>query len=383
MAQNKRDYYEVLGVPKTASEDEIKRAFRKLAKQYHPDANPGDKSAEEKFKEVNEAYSVLSDKEKRARYDQFGHAGVDPNFSSGFGGFGGFSGFDGGFDVGDIFGDFFGDIFGRSSSRRSRRYDAPVRGEDLSYRLTIDFEEAAFGCKKELSYSRVEHCATCGGSGAAKGSTPETCPICHGTGQVTTQQRTPFGVMQSSRVCEHCRGKGKVVSHPCADCRGTGFVKKQKVLEVSIPAGIDDGQRISLAGQGNAGENNGPYGDLYVLISVRPHPIFERDGYNLKCEVPITFVEAALGAKVMIPTLEGKGELTIPEGTQNGTVFVVRSKGIQSINGKGRGDLYVTVNIEVPKNLTKKQKEALAAFGELCDDKNYTKKQSFFSKFKK
>lgn len=379
MADNKRDYYEVLGIPKTANENDIKKAFRKLAKKYHPDANPNDKSAEVKFKEVNEAYSVLSDSNKKARYDQFGHAGVDPNFGGG----GGFGGFDGGFDMGDIFGDIFGGIFGGGGSSRRRRSNTPSKGEDIAYRLTIDFEEAAFGCKKNISYNRVERCSTCSGSGAAKGSTPETCPICHGSGHVTTQQRTPFGVMQSSRVCDRCRGKGKIVSKPCSDCRGTGYVKKLKKVEFSVPAGIDDGQRMMLSEQGNAGENNGPNGDLFVLISVRPHHIFERDGYNLHCEIPITFVDAALGAKIVIPTLDGKGELTIPEGTQSGSVFVIKSKGIQSVNGRGKGDLFVKVNIEVPKNLNKKQKEALAEFGKCCDDKNYAKKQSFFSKFKK
>jgi molecular chaperone DnaJ len=284
--------------------------------------------------------------------------------------------------MGDIFGDIFGGIFG-GGSKRSRYSNAPSKGEDVGYRITIDFEEAAFGCNKDISYSRVERCATCGGNGAAKGSAPETCSVCRGSGQVTTQQRTPFGVMQSTRVCDNCRGKGKIVSDPCSDCKGAGYVKKQKKLEVSVPAGIDNGQRIVLSGQGNAGENNGPNGDLVVLISVRPHHIFERDGYNLHCEVPITFVEAALGAKIIIPTLEGKGELTVPEGTQSGTVFAIKGKGIQNIRGKNKGDLYAKVSIEVPKNLNKKQKDALNAFGEACDDKNYAKKQSFFSKFKK
>lgn len=377
MADQKRDFYEVLGISKTAGEADIKKAFRTLAKQYHPDANPNDKNAEAKFKEVNEAYSVLSDSDKKARYDQYGHAGVDPN--SGAGGYGGFNG---GFDVGDIFGDIFGSVFG-GSQRRSRYSNSPAKGEDVAYRITLTFEEAVFGCKKDVSYNRVERCATCDGSGAAKGSSPETCPTCHGSGQVTTQQRTPFGVMQSSRACERCRGKGKIVSQPCTDCHGSGYVKKLKKLEIAIPAGIDDGQRIALAGQGSAGENNGPYGDLVVLVSVRPHTIFERDGYNLNCTIPITFVEATLGAKIIIPTLEGKGELTIPEGTQSGTVFAVRGKGVQNVNGRGRGDLFVTVEIEVPKNLSKKQKETLSAFGDCCEDKNYAKKQSFFDKFKK
>lgn len=379
MADNKRDYYEVLGISKTSNESDIKKAFRNLAKKYHPDANTNDKTAEAKFKEINEAYSILSDSNKKARYDQYGHAGVDPNFGAGGAGFGGF---DSSFDVGDIFGDIFGGVFG-GSSRRSRYSNSPAKGKDAAYRVTLTFEEAAFGCNKEIIYNRVERCTTCSGSGAAKGSSPETCPACRGSGQVTTQQRTPFGVMQSSRVCEHCKGKGKIVSQPCADCRGTGYNKKQKTLEIAIPAGIDDGQRIALSGQGNAGQNNGPNGDLIVVITVRPHHIFERDGYNLHCEVPITFVEATLGAKILIPTLDGKGELTIPEGTQSGTIFSIKGKGIQNINGRGKGDLFITVEIEVPKNLNKKQKEILSTFGDCCDDKNYAKKQSFFSKFKK
>ena len=274
---DKRDYYEVLGVAKGASEDEIKKAYRALAKKYHPDANKDDKSAEAKFKEINEAYSVLSDKEKRAQYDQYGHAGVDPNFGAG----GGFSGFGGGmdFDLNDIFGSFFGGGF--SSGRSGRASNAPTRGDDIGARVFISFEEAAFGCKKEISFERTEKCASCGGSGAKKGSKPETCPTCGGSGQVRVNQRTPFGVMQSVRTCDACGGKGKLVKDPCPDCRGNGYVRRKKTLEVSIPAGIDDGQRISLTGQGSAGENNGPSGDLILLVSVRPHPIFERQGNNL------------------------------------------------------------------------------------------------------
>ncbi len=374
MAEQKRDCYEVLGVQKSASDSEIKKAFYKLAKQYHPDANPGDKEAEKRFKEVNEAYSVLSDSEKRARYDQYGWAGID----SSAGGAGDFSGFGGeGFDVGDIFGDLFGGMFGGGTRRNA---NGPRRGDDIGARITLSFEEAAFGCKKEISYTRIEQCPTCSGSG---GSGSETCSKCGGRGQVTVQQRTPFGYMQSTQVCDACGGKGKIIKNPCKDCRGSGLARRNKVIEVKIPAGIDDGQRISLRGQGNAGANGGPAGDLYVSVSVRPHNLFTRDGFDLLCDLPITFVEAALGAKVTVPTLEGQGELTIPEGTQSGTTFCIKGKGIQTLNGKGRGDLLVTVEVEVPKGLGKKQKDALEAFGKLCEEKHYAKKSSFFSKFKK
>lgn len=373
---NKRDCYEVLGVQKSASDAEIKKAFYKLAKQYHPDAHPGDKEAEAKFKEVNEAYSVLSDSEKKARYDQYGWAGVDPSFGAGGGG-GGFGGFGGGFDVGDIFGDLFGGMFG-GGGRRSNP-NAPTRGDDLSARVSLSFEEAAFGCKKEVGYARDEQCPTCGGVG---GTGIETCSKCRGRGQITVATRTPFGTMQSSQTCDACRGRGKVFKTPCRDCRGSGQVRKNRTLEVNIPAGIDDGQRISLRGQGGAGTNGGPAGDFYVLVSVRKHTVFTRDGYDLLCDLPISFTEAALGAKITIPTLEGQGELTIPEGTQSGTTFCIKGKGIQNLNGRGRGDLLVTVEVEVPKGLSKKQKEALEEFGNLCDDKNYPKRMAFMKKLK-
>ncbi len=376
MADQKRDCYEVLGVSKGASDGEIKKAFYKLAKKYHPDANPGDKEAEASFKEVNEAYSVLSDADKRARYDQFGWAGIDGAPGGGGSGFGGFGE---GFDVGDIFGDLFGGVFGGGGGSR-RNPNAPRRGDDIGVRVTLTFEEAAFGCKKEISYGRTESCPTCSGNG---GTGSETCTRCGGRGQVTVQQRTPFGYMQSTQPCDACKGKGKIIKNPCKDCRGSGQVRKSKLIEVNIPAGIDNGQRISLRGQGNAGANGGPAGDLLVSVSVRGHEFFTRDGFDLLCDMPITFVEAALGAKITIPTLEGQGELTIPEGTQSGTTFCVRGKGIQQLNGKGRGDLLVTVEIEVPKGLGKKQKEALEKFGELCEDKHHSKRSSFFAKLKK
>ncbi len=368
----KKDFYEVLGVGKGASEDDIKKAYRTLAKKYHPDANPGDKSAEEKFKEINEAYSVLSDGQKRAAYDQYGHAGVDPN---GMGGFDA-SGMD--FDIGDIFGSFFGGGFGSRSQRSSVQH-----GEDIGMELTITFEEAAFGCRKEVSYNRVEKCAGCGGSGAAPGTHPETCSACHGTGSVKTTQRTMLGMMQTTRVCPDCRGTGKRIKDVCSECKGEGQNRKKKTLEFNIPAGIDNGERISLRGQGNAGVNGGQNGDLIIIVKVKPHNFFTRKDYDLYCELPVTFSEAALGAKVTVPTLEGASEFAVPEGTQPGTVFSLRGKGIKFVNSERKGDLYVTVSVEVPKNLNQKQKEALKKFSEACTAKNYEKKQKFFDKLKK
>lgn len=375
---DKRDYYEVLGLSKGASEDEIKKSYRKLAKKYHPDLNPGDATAEKNFKEVNEAYEVLSDSEKKARYDQYGHAGVDPNFGAGggFGGFGGFGGADFG-DIGDIFSSFFGGGMGGSSRR-----NAPVRGSDAEVRVTISFEEAAFGCKKAISYSRIEKCDECGGSGAEKGYTPETCPNCGGTGQVRTQTRTPFGVMQQTRECSECSGKGKVIKKPCRKCGGAGLVRKSMSTTVNIPAGID-GRPIKREGYGNAGRNGGPYGDLYIIVSIKNHEIFERDGNNIYCEVPVSYAEAALGAKIHIPTLEGDYEYEIPEATQTGTTFTVKNKGIPYLNGKGRGNLLFTVTVEVPKNLSSKQKEMLKAFDSSLESKNNVNKNSFFERVKR
>lgn len=374
---DKRDYYEVLGIGKGASEDEIKKAYRKMAKQYHPDLHPGDKEAEANFKEVNEAYSVLCDADKKARYDQYGHAGVDPNM--GGGGFGGgFGGFDFG-DIGDIFGSFFG---GGASSQRSR--NAPQRGQDIEVELVISFEESAFGCKKDVSFKKIEKCPECSGSGAAKGTSAETCSTCHGTGQVKVTQRTPFGVMQSTRACDACRGTGKIIKTPCTNCRGTGYVRVSKTIEVSVPQGIADGQRISLRGLGDDGRNGGPSGDLLIYITVRPHRIFERGGNNLYCEIPISFTEAALGASIKVPTLEEDVEFVIPEGTQNGTTFRIRGKGMPSVhNPKNKGDIEFTVAIEVPRNLDNKQKDLLREFAEACGEKHYQKKKKFFEKKKK
>ena len=380
MAQEKRDYYEVLGVSKGASEDEIKKAYKKLARKYHPDMNPGDKEAEEKFKEVNEANEVLSDPEKKARYDQFGFAGVDPSY--GAGGPGGAGGFGGGFDfgdLGDIFGSFFGGGFGGGQTRRN----GPQRGESIRASVSVTFTEAAFGCEKEVTIERSEQCPTCKGNGCAPGTTPEICPDCHGSGVVQVQQRTPMGVFASSRPCQRCRGTGKIIHQPCTDCGGTGAVRKRKTIKVNIPAGIDHGQTISLRGQGNAGKNGGPAGDLLITVMVRPHELFRREGNDVFCEAPITFSQAVLGATLEIPTIDGQVKYDIPEGTQTGTVFRLRGKGIPVLNGRGRGDQYVTVTIETPRNLNREQKEALKKFSETLGESNYEKRKSFFGFNKK
>ena len=379
MAEQKRDYYEVLGVSRGASEDEIKKAYKKMARKYHPDLNPGDKSAEEKFKEVNEAYEVLSDADKKARYDQYGHAGVDPNF--GAGGFGG--GFDGGFDfgdLGDIFGSFFGGGFG--GGRRTNP-NAPQRGESIRMSIAISFEEAAFGCEKEVTVERYEACDTCHGSGCAPGTSPEVCPDCHGTGTVQVRRQTPMGVFATSSPCPKCGGKGRIIHQPCKDCRGSGMMRKKKTIQASIPAGIDNGQTISIRGQGNAGRNGGPAGDLLITITVRPHELFRREGTSVLCEAPITFTQAVLGAELEIPTIDGKVKYTLPEGTQSGTTFRLKGKGIPSINGRGRGDQYVTVYIETPRNLNKEQKEALKKFAAAMGEDEASGQKPFFKKFKK
>lgn len=378
-----RDLYEVLGLQKGASDDEIKKAYRKLAKKYHPDLNPGDKEAEQKFKEVNEAYAVLSDPDKKSKYDQYGFAGVDPQAGFGDGGFGGFGNFGGGFDGGDIFGDIFSSFFGGASGQSSSRANSAARGGDILQRITLSFEEAAFGCKKDISFGRVEKCPECDATGAKKGSKIDTCQTCHGTGQVRVSQRTPLGMFQTTKTCDDCHGTGKKIAEPCTYCRGKGYVKVTKKLEVTIPAGIDDGQKIAIRSQGDTGRNGGPSGDLIVQVSVRPHPIFERDGYNIYCEVPITFAEAALGGDIEIPTLEGKETFNIPEGTQNGTQFTLRGKGIPYVNSKTRGDLIFAVNIETPKGLTESQKDLLRKFSESLGEKNNTKRESFLKNLKK
>ena len=372
----KRDYYEVLGIQKGASEDEIKKAYKKLARKYHPDMNPGDKEAEEKFKEVNEANEVLSDPEKKARYDQFGFAGVDPNYGAGAGG----GAYGGGFDFGDlgvIFGSFFGGGFGGGQRRNP---NAPQRGESIRASVSVSFTEAAFGCEKSVTLERSEQCPTCKGNGCAPGTTPEICPDCHGTGTVQTRRQTPMGVFASNGPCRKCGGTGRLIHQPCPDCRGTGAVRKRKTIKVNIPAGIDHGQTISLRGQGNAGRNGGPAGDLLITVMVQPHELFRRDGVDVFCEAPITFAQAVLGAELEIPTIDGKVKYSIPEGTQTGTVFRLKGKGIPVLNGRGRGDQYVTVTIETPRNLNKEQKEALRRFSETLGESNYEKRKSFFKK---
>ena len=379
---DKRDYYEVLGLDKGADEASIKKAYRSLAKKYHPDMNPGDAEAEVKFKEVNEAYEVLSNPEKKSQYDQFGHAAFDPSM----GGAGGYGGFGGGFsdfgDLGDLFGSFFGGGFGGGSSQRR---NGPMRGEDISARIVVDFEEAVFGIKKDISYNRIQKCSDCDGSGAEKGTTAETCSACGGSGQRRVTQRIGGMTFQNTTTCDACRGKGKIIKKPCSNCRGTGYVKVTKKLSVNIPAGIDDGERIVLRGQGCDGRNGGPAGDLIITVSVRRHSVFERDGYNIFCEVPVTVSEAVLGAEIDVPTLDGEKTVkyTIPEGTQHGTRFVLRQKGVPFVNNKDRrGDLYFTVLVEIPKGLSEKQKEKMREFADLCGESNYSKKSGFFKRKK-
>lgn len=381
----KRDYYEVLGVQKGASDDEIKKAYRKLAKKYHPDLNPDDKSAEKNFKEVGEAYEVLSDSQKKARYDQFGHAGVDPSYgggaggAGGYGGFGGFGGADFG-DLGDIFDSFFGGGFGGSARRANPT--APRRGTDIHTSLTVDFSEACKGVKKSVKVTRQETCDTCRGNGSEPGHSPQTCPECSGTGQVATVQQTPLGAIRSSRACTRCGGKGKIIDHPCHTCSGNGHVRKNKTIEINIPAGINEGQTLSVRQQGNAGANGGPQGDLNITISVRPDPLFTREGFDIHCDIPITYYQAVVGEELTIPTIDGKVKYTVPSGTQPGTVFRLKGKGVQRLNGRGRGDQYVKMMVEVPKNLNKEQQEKLKNFEFSLNEIQYEKRKSFFEKLK-
>jgi molecular chaperone DnaJ len=373
---NKRDYYEVLGVDKSTSDADIKKAYRKLAKQYHPDVNPGDKSAESKFKEINEAYEVLSNSEKKSRYDQYGHAGTDPNAYGGAGGFGG--GFDFG-DIGDIFESFFG---GSGFNRSSKNKRGPQKGADLKYAMEISFEEAAFGANKEVSVNRAENCPTCSGTGSKPGTTPETCKHCNGTGQIQYKQNTPFGQFVNIKTCEICQGQGKVITHPCETCKGKGKSRKTVKIKVNIPQGIDDGQIISLRGEGEPGAKGGPAGDLYISIRVRPHILFKRQGTDVMCEIPITFAQAALGSELVVPTLDGKVKYSIPEGTQTGSIYKLKGKGIPFIKGTGRGDQYIKVNIDVPKRLNEKQKAILKEFADLSGDEIHDQRKSFFNKMK-
>ncbi len=381
MAETKRDYYEVLGLSKGAGEAEIKKAYHDMVKKYHPDLHPGDAEAERIFKEVNEAYSVLSDPEKKKKYDTYGHAAFDPAAGAGSGGgFGGFSGFggSGGFGgFGDIFDTFFGGAFGSSSSQRR---GGPMQGDDLEAKLSISFEEAAVGGKREITYNRIEKCPDCQGSGAAPGSTVETCQVCHGSGQVRTTQRTVLGMMQSTAPCSACRGKGKIIKKPCNNCRGTGYIRIRKRLEINIPAGIDNGQRVIMRGYGDEGRGGGPAGDLYIVFSVAAHDIFQRDGSTLFCEVPITFAEAALGGEISVPTLNGTVAYRLPEGTQTGTRFTLRGKGLPVVNSSRMGDLVFTVLVETPRNLTAEQKALLAKFSGDTVSSKYTKRMQFLNK---
>ncbi len=362
---DKRDYYEVLGIQKGASADEIKKAYRAMAKKYHPDLHPDDKDAEAHFKECNEAYEVLSDPEKKARYDSYGFRGVDPNYGggAGAGGFGG--GFDGGFDMGDIFSSIFGSGFGGGFSGfggGSRNPNSPQRGSDLQATLNLTFEEAALGCRKTVDIPRIEVCATCAGSGAAKGTSAQTCSRCSGKGYVTTQSRTPFGTIQSQKPCPVCSGKGTVIPNPCPTCKGTGRVRKTARVEVNVPAGIDDRQMFTVPGQGNKGSNGGPAGDLKVAVYIKKHQYFRRDGYTVYFDARVSFAQAALGSELIVPTLNGDVKFNIPAGTQPGQEFKLKERGIPNVNGRGRGDQIITVNVAVPTRLTEKQKELLREF---------------------
>ena len=350
---SKRDYYEILGVSRTASEQELKSAYRRLAMQHHPDRNPGDKGAEDKFKEAAEAYSVLSNTETRARYDRYGHAGISSSAASGAWPGGDFGGFE------DILGDLFGDLFGGRTSRRG----GPQRGADLRYDLEITLEQAATGYKTKLNIPRLETCATCKGSGAAAGTSPTVCNLCGGAGQVRFQQ----GFFSVSRTCNQCRGTGRVIASHCKTCQGAGRIEQEQALEVKIPAGVDTGARLRITGEGEAGTSGGKRGDLYVVIHVKEHELFERQGSNLYVNVPITFSQAALGAEIVVPTLDGDETLTIPESTQTGSIFRVKAKGIVSLQGHGRGDLFVVTTIVTPKRLNRDQRRLLEQLAEIED----------------
>lgn len=366
---SKRDYYEVLGIDKGSSPEDIKKAYRKLAMKLHPDKNPGDASAEAKFKEVSEAYEVLSSPDKKQRYDQFGHAGM--NGQGGFEGFGGGAGFE------DIFGDIF-DMFG-GGSRRNR---GPQKGSDVKYETTISFEEAAFGTEQTIQFHKDETCHTCDGTGAKPGTSVKSCSECNGAGEVRFVQRTPLGQIVNVRPCSKCRGTGKQVEVACGTCHGKGLERKLKKIKVKIPAGVDNGSVISLRGEGEPGQKGGPHGDLYVVIRVMPHNLFEREGYNIYCEIPITFAQATLGDELEVPTLEGKVKYKIPEGTQTGTVFRLKGRGVNHPKGYGKGDQFVKIVVEVPKKLSEKQKELLKEFAAASGEDVHEQRKSFFEKVK-
>lgn len=378
---DKRDFYEVLGVNKSSTDADIKKAYRKLAMKYHPDKNQGDKAAEEKFKEINEAYEILSDPQKKQRYDQFGHAGVDPNFGGGAGGFsgGGFGGFE---DLGDIFGDIFGGGFGGFSSGGASRRNRAQKGKRIDISINLSFEEAVFGIEREISFLRTEDCATCDGTGGAKNSKKTTCTKCNGDGVLKFRQRTLFGDQITSRTCDECNGKGEKYDKECRTCKGHGIVKKKKKIKVKIPAGVDQDQVMTISSEGNLGINGGPRGDVYLRMNVAKNSMLNRRGYDIYCEVPITFIQATLGDELVVPTVDGKVKYNIPEGTQSGTVFRLRGKGVPILNGRGRGDQYITVNVETPKNLNDEQKKMLKDFGASMGDEVYENRKSFFDKIK-
>ena len=376
----KRDYYEVLGVDKSADENKIKKAYWKLAKKYHPDVNPDNKEAEEKFKEANEAYEVLSNPEKRQRYDQFGHAGVDPNGFSGGGA--GFSGFD--VNLSDLFSSIFGD-FGFSpfsTGGGQAAGNGPTRGAHLRYRMNLDFLEAAFGTEREISVRKMEVCDHCKGNGTEDGSTPATCPRCQGSGQINSMQRTVFGQMMTTTTCPECHGSGEKIENACHVCKGSGQVEKEKRLQVNVNAGINEGDRIRLSGEGEPGRKGGPHGDLYIEVHIRPHPVFQRQGNTTYCEVPVTFAEAALGAEVEVPVIDGPMKFKLKEGTQPGEIFTIPDKGIPDIRGRGRGSHKFKVILEVPKHLNEEQKQLLREFDEKSGTHQYEKRESFLDKIK-
>ena len=376
---SKRDYYDVLGVSKTSTADEIKKAYRKLARQYHPDVNKDNPDAAEKFKECSEAYSVLSDETKRAQYDQFGHAAFENGGGAGAGA-GGFGGFGGTGGMEDIFDMFFGGQGrgGFGSSRRSK--NGPQRGADLRLDLEITFEEAAFGVEKEVRLNREDTCDHCQGSGAEPGSEIEVCPDCHGTGEIQFTQNTMFGQMVNVRPCARCHGEGKIFKNPCKVCSGSGRLKKEKKLKVKIPAGVDTDSRLRVSGEGEAGVRGGSKGDLYVYLYVKPHKFFERDGTTVLCEVPINIVQATLGAEIKVPTLDGQVVMKVPEGTQPGKVLRLKGKGIASLRNGVRGDQLVTIKVVVPNKLTDKQKDALKKFADVSGDNINPEEKSFLKK---
>ena len=381
---DKRDYYEVLGLSKGASDDEIKKAFRKLAMKYHPDKNPGDKEAEEKFKEINEAYAVLSDPEQKGKYDRYGHAGVDPNAFQGFEGFGGFEDifnmFGGAFGGGGFGGGGFGGFGGFGGGQRSR--SAARKGSDIQKQMTISFEDAAFGATKKIKLTKYVKCKTCGGTGASPGTSKKACPRCGGTGELRTQQQTPLGSFMSVSPCPDCGGSGQINESPCADCGGTGRVKDTVNISVNIPAGVDNDSVIPIRGQGEPGINGGPDGDLYIVLRVKDHKLFERKGTDLWLDIPISFEQAALGDEIIVPTLEEKIKYKVPAGTQPGTVFRLKGKGIKSLRSSRKGDLYVKVYLEVPTKLNKAQKKAIQDMGKSVGDECYQKKSGFMDSIK-